>query len=242
MRGKQSDQRLGLSAMAISVLTWFSLLAALSLGEPVFAESGKGQVPPFTVMPPSIDLSLGGTIGNTIVVPVTKGFHSDSVFTNPLPQRVAVWSLLPTVELGLLSWLQYEGRTVIAHEKLTEAFEKLRFEPAFTSADEPKVREAAALAGAASVIFAYTTVTRAEGSGLPKYNMTVTIREVAADRDDVLWQGEATTGQPGDTPEEGLGLYTELAIARALCPVEHGYTWVESKKGIRGGCEAHARL
>ena len=64
----------------------------------------------------------------------------------------------------------------------------------------------------------------------------ITSCAVNVETGEVTLSGSAQYPAPITNPEAGLAYLTQSAIARALCPIEGGYEWVESSRFETGRC------
>ncbi|MGH7205269.1 MAG: CsgG/HfaB family protein [Nitrospiraceae bacterium] len=181
--------------------------------------------------------------------PVTNGSHAPiDPAAKDKKWRFVVWSDHAGVANAIAAWTQQVGHTVVERARLMEVFNEQKLRLTHTPDDNADVLRVGRLVGADRVIFADVTI-RPEavsqayvgpyGGGSRSgtvYHLNVSVRAVNVETGEVRWSGTAYYPGPVTNPDQGAVYLAQSAIARALCPVEEGFEWVEPGSWSEGGC------
>ena len=178
--------------------------------------------------------------GPWLVHPVTSGSHSIATqcWRGPKgPLIYAVWSARPIASQYVAGELLQRGNRVVERARLEQLFAEQHFQ--LLHATEADLLRIGHMAGATQMIFIDITTNPAsyvtEDRG---YTLSVTVRSVIVETGELCWSGTASTPDRIMSPlDESIRIGTYWAWARATCPVEAGYRWVEQSSSESGGCK-----
>lgn len=174
------------------------------------------------------------------VHPVTSGSHSTAPQCwrgSKGPLTYAVWSARSIASQYLAGQLLQQGLRVVERARLEQLFAEQHFQ--LIHATEADLLRIGHMAGASHMIFIDATTNPAsyvsEDHG---YTLSVTVRSVNVETGELCWSGTAGTPNRIMSPlDESIKTGTYWAWARATCPVEAGYQWVEQSSKGEGGCK-----
>ena len=184
-----------------------------------------------------------------VVYPVSTGSHAvPGPDTKPV-KSVVVWSNDAGVGSTLISILQNFDVVVVERAQLQQVFKEQQIRLTHTSDDDADILRVGKLIGADRVVFAEASNREArfssasvnqyggEYSSQVGYHLRVAVRGVEVETGKIRWSGTAVTSGAVNNPEDSLTTLAMVAIARAICPVEKGYVWVEIAESFeRTGC------
>lgn len=132
--------------------------------------------------------------------------------------------------------------------RLDQVFSEQAIRLTHTPDDDAQILRVGKLLGADRIIFAEHTISSnivssayiskygGQSRSETVYHVSVAVRSVNVETGEVRWSGSAQYPRPINNPESGLSFLTQSAIARALCPIEEGWTWTETSILDQGGC------
>lgn len=197
-------------------------------------------------------LTLTGCGGR--IFPVTTGFHApgetfalgqdqNGRFMPSKPETVVIWANHAGVEHHLAGVLLHHGYTVVERARLQQVFNEQKIRLMHTSDSEADMLRVGRLAGATMVIFV-------EAQHEPSFSQeiksaSVGIRSVNVETGQVRWSGTArvVAGSLFVMQDAQEGKLAELAMYRAMCPVETGrFEWIEQSESDHvGGCHQRGK-
>ncbi|MGH7147057.1 MAG: CsgG/HfaB family protein [Nitrospiraceae bacterium] len=189
-----------------------------------------------------------------VVYPVSTGSHAvPGPDTKPV-KSVVVWSNDAGVGNTLISIFQKLNVVVVERAQLQQVFKEQQIRLTHTADDDADILRVGKLIGADRVVFAETSdrearVTSAsvdkyggEYSSQVVYHLRVAVRAVEVETGKIRWSGTAANARAVNNPEDSLTALAIVAVARAICPVEKGYVWVElSAESEKTGCTLHGK-
>ena len=175
--------------------------------------------------------------GNQVVYPVTQGSHAVPGLVSKPVKSVVVWSNDSGVGSTLISIFQKVDIEVVEREQLQQVLKEQRIRLTYTSDDDADILRVGKLIGADRVVFAEASNREARFSSGVEYHLRVAVRGVEVETGKIRWSGTAANARAVINPEDTLTVLAIVAVARAICPVEKGYVWVElSAEPEKTGC------
>ena len=183
------------------------------------------------------------------VYPITTGSHAPIDPANKDKKgRFVIWATHPAIASAIMSMLQQGGQTVVERSRLDQVFSEQKIRLTHTPDDDAQILRVGKLLGAERVVFAehaisssivssaYVNQYGGEGRSETVYHVSVAVRSVNVETGEVRWSGSAQYPSPINNPATGLSFLANSAIARAICPIEEGWTWTEGNSFDQGGC------
>ena len=186
--------------------------------------------------------------------PITSGFHAPITdqmvrdYESGKRFKFVVWGNHPPMVNAIIGWTQQPGHTVVERARLQEIFNEQKIQLTHTPDDDADILKVGKLLGADIVVFAEASISSAVESGAyvgpyggasrsqTVYHVSVAVRAVKAETGEVRWSGTAHYGAAINNPESGIVYLTQAAMARAICPTERDFEWVEPGGWGESGC------
>jgi hypothetical protein len=196
-----------------------------------------------------------------VVYPITTGFWAPpppGARTKGL--RFIVWSNHPLITNTITAWVQH-GNTVVERARFKEILDEQHIRLTYTPDDDADILRVGRLLGADRIVFADATIREEQQQmsvgpsapwywedyygnlqstpGMPglsrawtQYHVSVSVRAVNVETGEVRWSGTDHYPNAVTNLNTAIVNLTNSALARATCPIQRGYLWVERK-----GCE-----
>lgn len=181
---------------------------------------------------------------------------------NANASKVLVWGNDSIAVARVSEALQVAGDTIIDRGRVRASSAAQNIQWTYTSEDAPELLNLAKTLGVDSIVFADVTgrsetrthVQNRPGMIMPMGNMylaaaptseayseqlhhlRVRIQSISVSEGAVRWSGTAVYDKPVSNPDPGVGYLTDAAVARALCPNDKDFRWVEPAPWVAGGC------
>lgn len=192
--------------------------------------------------------------------PRTYGFSISQTIT---PRRLVyvVSGTHPAAVSRVMEWIQRDGHRVVERDQLSAIIDEQKIRLSQNPESMSDLLKVGRLIGADRIVFVNVTQqpgVRTVKDGyyqdrngwlhratrqLTAHYKSVQIQAVQVDNRMLLWNGEAYYDKPtDDDSEEPIQVLTGLALERATCRTEHGYTWMELRPWRKTwGCIAPER-
>jgi hypothetical protein len=192
---------------------------------------------------------------------VTSGSRNRALLSSQAQLKVIVWGNDSIVLGQVTDFFQQHGDVVIDRGRV-RAIADTNTQWTFTGDDAGELVKVGKQIGADMIVFAvlagasetHNQVFNRPGVIMPIGNMYVStaptsqtvsqqlhhlrvnVRSIDVKDGAMRWNGSAAFDKPISNPAAGIGVLTDAAIGRALCPNDGKYRWVEQAPWRKAGC------
>lgn len=186
------------------------------------------------------------------IYPVTSGFHAPGEsfglgrdmhgrFVPTKPETVVIWANDPNTMHHLAGILLSWGYGVVERARLQRILDEQNLRISLANSTEQlneEILKAGKLAGASQVLFVEVAHEPTWKNRNEATSAQAALRMVSVETGQIRLSGTAHVSTDGlyvlrDTQEEALA---ELALRRAVCPIEAGWLWQDPSEDMAGGC------